>query len=164
MVQFFCLRGQSLLHVRIQGWGPSFQDIILSEDVKSLFDRGRIVNLGYVDEWLKATLLSGAEALIFPSFFEGFGLPILEAMAVGTLVISSCSTSLPEVLGNSGYYFDPESIASLHRAFLQLKADLAVGYGSSIRTRALEQASTFSYDNTYDVILTSLLEKAEELA
>ena len=67
-------------------------------------------------------------------------------------------------LGNSGYYFDPESIASLHRAFLQLKADLAVGYGSSIRTRALEQASTFSYDNTYDVILTSLLEKAEELA
>ena len=146
-----------------EGWGPSFQEIVLSEDVKSLFDRGRIVNLGYIDEWLKATLLSGAEALIFPSFFEGFGLPVLEAMAVGTLVISSCSTSLPEVLGDSGYYFNPESPVSLHRAFLQLKADLAVGYGSNIRARALEQASTFSYDNTYDVILKGLLEKAQEL-
>ena len=139
-----------------EGWGPTFAELVAAARLEPALESGRIVHLGFVDEWAKAALLAGAEALIFPSVFEGFGLPILEAMSVGTIVISSVSTSLPEVLGNTGYYFDPYSLDSLHRAYRDYLLDREAGVLPLLRNRAFEQAATFSYDHTYAVIRDGL--------
>lgn len=64
--------------------------------------------LSFVSEAELLALYQGASALLFPSLAEGFGIPVLEAMATGTPVIASNVTSLPEVGGDAGYYFDPE--------------------------------------------------------
>lgn len=139
-----------------EGWGPSFRELAQSCGAIELLESGRIVHFGYVDEMAKAALLVGAQALIFPSVFEGFGLPVLEAMAVGTLVISSCSTSLPEVLGDCGYYFDPENPDSLHSGFRQFVQDQRAGLHLQLRQQAQARAHTFSYDNCYEVIANVL--------
>ena len=81
-----------------------------SEAVFSLIDRlqlppERFLYMGYVEDL--ATLVSGADLVVYPSLYEGFGLPLLEAMACGVPVIASNATSLPEVLGDAGLLFDP---------------------------------------------------------
>jgi glycosyltransferase involved in cell wall biosynthesis len=139
-----------------QGWGPSFTDYAekngLSDEIRS----GRIVHLGYINEALKATLIVGAQAIFYPSIFEGFGLPVLEAMELGVPVIASCSTSIPEVLGETGYYFDPYSVESLDKAFSAFLFDQYAGRVEALMVKAKERASEFSYDRTYSVICNSL--------
>jgi glycosyltransferase involved in cell wall biosynthesis len=142
-----------------QAWGESFESLVDSKGLANALQLGRIVFLGYVDEKLKAALLVGAAALIYPSIFEGFGLPLLEAMATGTPVLSSASTSMPEVVGDSGYYFDPYSVESLNRAFRRLWADRASGRLRDTVARARRRAAGFSYDTTYQVIRAGLLGK-----
>ncbi len=143
-----------------QAWGESFESLVESKGLGDAFRSGRIVFLGYVDEKLKAALLVGAAALIYPSIFEGFGLPLLEAMATGTPVLSSASTSMPEVVGDGGYYFDPYSVGSLNQAFRQLWADRASGALAETIARAHRRAAGFSYDTTYQIIRAGLLGQA----
>ena len=57
--------------------------------------------------------MAGAEVFVFPSFFEGFGIPVLEAMAVGTPVVCSSTTALPEVAGNAAELVNPENVAAI---------------------------------------------------
>jgi glycosyltransferase involved in cell wall biosynthesis len=139
-----------------QGWGPSFASQIEQRSLEQRVADGRIVYMDYVDEHLKLALLVGASALIYPSLFEGFGLPVLEAMMVGAPVLSSVSTSLPEVLGDCGYYFDPYSIEALHGAFERFEADRASGRLATVRERAQARARTFTYDRTYEVVAGAL--------
>lgn len=84
---------------------------------RKVFDRiqtspfmSSIHHLGWVDEKEKAILLAGADCFVFPSLYEGFGLPIIEAQACGVPVVCSNSTSLPEVGGEGALYSDPRSI------------------------------------------------------
>jgi glycosyltransferase involved in cell wall biosynthesis len=119
-------------------------------------DAGRIVFTSFVDEAFRTALLVGAAGLIYPSVFEGFGLPLLEAMATGTPVLSSVSSSMPEVVGDCGYYFDPYSAESLHAAYLALRSDRASGVLSDVVARAQRRAAGFSYDETYRVIVEGL--------
>jgi glycosyltransferase involved in cell wall biosynthesis len=139
-----------------QGWGPSFADYAEKNGLSDEIISGRIVHLGYIDEALKATLIVGAQAIFYPSIFEGFGLPVLEAMELGVPVIASCSTSIPEVLGETGYYFDPYSVESLDKAFSAFLFDQYTGRVETLRKKAKERASEFSYDRTYSVICNSL--------
>lgn len=81
--------------------------------VKQLGLEDRIKFTGFVDEATKVTLMQEASAFVLPSFYEGFGIPVLEAMACGTPVVISNRTSLPEVAGNAGIYVDPHSPASI---------------------------------------------------
>jgi len=117
---------------------------------------GRIVFTGFVDEGYRTALLVGAAGLLYPSIFEGFGLPLLEAMTIGTPVLSSVSTSMPEVVGDCGYYFDPYDVESLHQAFLNLQADRASGALTELVARGRQRAQSFSYDETYRVVLDGL--------
>ena len=139
-----------------QAWGESFASMVERKSLSSTLASGRIVFTGYVDDRLRAALLTGATALLYPSMFEGFGLPLLEAMAIGTPVLSSVSTSMPEVLGDCGYYFDPYSIPSLNAAFRQLQSDRASGVVEAMTESARLRAADFSYDKTYSVILDGL--------
>jgi glycosyltransferase involved in cell wall biosynthesis len=62
-----------------------------------------------------------AHASIYPSFFEGFGLPVIESLSVGTPCIASCSSSLPEIGGPNCHYFDPYSVIDLYRALTEFQ-------------------------------------------
>lgn len=79
----------------------------LGQAVAALGLEGRAVFAGYVSDVDLSALLTGARALVFPSLFEGFGMPLVEAMAVGTPIVCSDVTSLPEVGGDAALYFDP---------------------------------------------------------
>jgi glycosyltransferase involved in cell wall biosynthesis len=139
-----------------QAWGNSFASLIEAKSLQGAVASGRIVFTSFVDEAFRTALLVGAAGLIYPSVFEGFGLPLLEAMATGTPVVSSMSSSMPEVVGDCGYYFDPCSVASLHAAFLQLWSDRKSGAVQGLVARARQRANGFSYDATYQVIVKGL--------
>lgn len=72
--------------------------------------------LGYVEDEELHALISGAECLLFPSLFEGFGIPVAEALAVGVPVACSSVCSLPEVGGDAVRYFDPQEVESIAQA------------------------------------------------
>jgi glycosyltransferase involved in cell wall biosynthesis len=73
--------------------------------------RKRVIFSGFVSEFVKYRLLKAAEFLVFPSLYEGFGIPALEAMSLGKPVLASLTTSFPEVIGEAGLYFDPLSVS-----------------------------------------------------
>ena len=75
--------------------------------------RRRVVMTGYVSDRDKVALLSGAEALVYPSLYEGFGLPVLEAMAVGTPVLTSNVSGLPEVAGDAALLVPPHDVDAI---------------------------------------------------
>ena len=75
-----------------------------------LGDRKRLILAGFVSEFVKFRLLKHAEFLVFPSIYEGFGIPALEAMSLGKPVLASRTSSFPEIIGGGGVYFDPLSV------------------------------------------------------
>lgn len=88
--------------------------------------RDRIVHLDYLDRTGLQAALRGAEALLFPSWLEGFGLPALEAMASGAPVVLSRTSSLPEVGGDAALYVQPDDPSSIAAAILRLANDAAL--------------------------------------
>ncbi|QQS46916.1 MAG: glycosyltransferase family 4 protein [Acidobacteriota bacterium] len=99
---------------------------------------------GYVDDADLPALYSGAEAFIYPSVYEGFGLPPLEAMACGTPVITSNVSSLPEVVGGAGLLHDPQDHRALTRHIATLLGDRSAS--EKLERAGIEQASRFSWE------------------
>lgn len=99
-----------------QGW--LYADIF--ERVQQLGLGQRVLFPGFIAEADKPALLSGALAYVFPSLYEGFGLPILEAMACGTPVLTSSVSSLPEVAGTAALLVDPQDTAQISAGLVQL--------------------------------------------
>ncbi len=133
------LPGLSLVIAGGQGW--LYQKIY--HLVNELNLQNKIRFLGYVSAEQKKALLTRASVLIWPSFYEGFGLPPLEAMALGVPVISSANSSLPEVLGQAALLVDPYNINELKQAMSEVlnNADLRqnlINYG-------YEQIKKFSW-------------------
>lgn len=83
----------------------------------------RVRWLGYVSDSELRTLYSSAIGFVFPSLYEGFGIPPLEAMACGCPVLAARAASMPEVLGDAALYFDPRDAAGLAEAMLRIAAD-----------------------------------------
>ncbi|HNX49836.1 MAG TPA: glycosyltransferase family 1 protein [Thermoanaerobaculaceae bacterium] len=106
--------------------------------------RDRILHLSYLDRSALQAALRGAEALLFPSWLEGFGLPALEAMASGAPVILSSSSSLPEVGGDAALYVDPARPESMASAILQLHADPALRLALAQAGRQRSQRFTWA--------------------
>jgi glycosyltransferase involved in cell wall biosynthesis len=99
---------------------------------------------GYVDDEDLPALYSGAEAFVYLSHYEGFGLPPLEAMACGTPVISSNATSLPEVIGDAGLMLTPQDQSGLTAALTKLLNDKAMR--DHYRRAGIERNKLFSWD------------------
>ena len=103
------------------GKGWLFDEIF--DYVKSSGMENDVIFTGYVAEEEKVPLLSGAEVFCFPSLYEGFGMPILEAMACGTPVLTSNAASMPEVGGDACEYCDPLSVDSIREGLERLLSD-----------------------------------------
>ncbi len=101
---------------------------------------------GYVPERDLAGLYSGAVCFVYPSYFEGFGLPVVEAMQCGVPVIAGDRTSLPEVIGEAGLLFDPFDTQALVKALTQVLDDSE--YRASLRAKGLEKAREFNWQTT----------------
>jgi glycosyltransferase involved in cell wall biosynthesis len=102
--------------------------------------------IGYADDDDLPGLYAGAEALVYPSLYEGFGLPPLEAMACGTPVVTSDCSSLPEVVGDAALMVDPTDVEGLAEATYKILADKE--FAEELRRRGLERAKLFSWNET----------------
>jgi glycosyltransferase involved in cell wall biosynthesis len=99
---------------------------------------------GFVEEAHKPALYRAAVAFVFPSRYEGFGLPPLEALACGTPVVGSHATSIPEVVGDAGVLLAPDDAEGMAGALIQLATD--GDFAAEMSRRALEQAARFSWE------------------
>ena len=131
-----------LVLVGKQGW-------LYDETLRAIKESGlgnEILLTGYVPEADLPALYSGAICFVYPSYFEGFGLPPLEAMKCGTPVIVGNQTSLPEVVGDAGLLVDPFDEAEITSALAQLidNRDLR----DKLRRKGLERAGQFSWNDT----------------
>jgi glycosyltransferase involved in cell wall biosynthesis len=89
--------------------------------------------------------------MVYPSLFEGFGLPVLEAMSLGAPVISSNVTSIPEIAGNAGILVNPEAEEDIFNAMLMLSE--SSGLRVSLVERGREQAKKFTWESAARTIL-----------
>ena len=109
---------------------------------------------GYVTDDLLPALYSGAEFFAFPSLYEGFGLPVLEAMAAGTPVLCSSTTSLPEVAGEAALLVDPLQVESIAAGLQQMADDATLR--AKLKEQGLARAKSFQWDQaarqTWDVL------------
>ena len=104
---------------------------------------------GYVTDLQLAALYRGASCFVYPSLYEGFGLPPLEAMQCGTPVITANTSSLPEVVGDAGLMVNPLDADAFAEAMLTLWRDAAAR--DSARARGLARAARFSWARTLAV-------------
>lgn len=104
-----------------------------------------VLLLGYVPDDALPAVYAGAQALVFPSLYEGFGLPILEGMACGTPVVASNASSIPEVGGDAAVYFDPMDTEAMVEALRRLLRDGDLQ--EEMRARAIAQAARFSWES-----------------
>lgn len=103
-----------------------------------------VIGLGPVEEEDLPRLYAAATALVVPSLVEGFGLPVLEAMACGTPVVCSRASSLPEVAGEAARFFDPRSPEEIRRAVLEVFRDRSLR--CRLREAGLRRAAEFSWE------------------
>jgi glycosyltransferase involved in cell wall biosynthesis len=122
--------------------------------IKQSKKSGKIRYIGYVPENDKPAIIKMAKALVYPSYYEGFGFQPLEAMALGVPVIASQVTALPEVVGNAGLLVDPYSIEGISHAMNavlsneQLRQDLIA--------KGLQRVKDFDWNITANRILTEI--------
>jgi glycosyltransferase involved in cell wall biosynthesis len=105
-----------------------------------------VVALGPVSEERVHALYRGAVALVYPSLYEGFGLPLIEAMACGTPVLASHEASIPEVLGGAGMLLDARDVSAWRDAIIRIVNDEALR--RDLRTRGVARAATYTWQRT----------------
>ena len=124
----------------MKGWGTEG----LMKSAETLVQRGELRLLGYVPDKSIPPLYAGAAAFCYPSRYEGFGLPVLEAMASGVPVLTSNRTSLPEVVGDAGVMVDPDDVDGMREHLQRLLEDRA--YADELGRRGQVRAQTFSWE------------------
>jgi glycosyltransferase involved in cell wall biosynthesis len=137
------------------GWGASVADLLHQYGLDEPFAAGRLVFPGFVSEAVKCDLIRHAELVIYPSLFEGFGLPVLEAAALGVPCVTTRSSSLPESGGHVCYYFDPFIEGDFDRTLMKAILDVQVRR-AEIAVAARAWAATFSWESTYSRMMTAI--------
>jgi glycosyltransferase involved in cell wall biosynthesis len=130
------------------------------ERINSSPYKSSIRQLQYVTAAQKEVLLANAEILVSPGLYEGFGIPVLEAMAHGTLIVASQTSSLPEVVGDAGFLVNPESPESIAEGIWQAltlsKKDTAI-----FRRKMKQQLKKFSWEESARIVLELLMKVAD---
>jgi glycosyltransferase involved in cell wall biosynthesis len=142
-------------------WNPEGTDLLTRALQRLPTDvHGRVRRTGYVSEPDKVSLLSGAEAFLYPSLYEGFGLPVLEAMACGTPVVTSDVSSLPEVAGDAAVLVDPADPEAIAAGVGRVLSDGSLR--ERLRIAGLERAGRFTWEETARRTAAVLREAAGE--
>lgn len=115
----------------------------LKQLAQELHVANRVIWLDYLDYRELPKVISGAIALVFPTFWEGFGLPALEAMACGTPIITSNLASLPEITGDAAILINPHNNVSITSAMIEISQDSAMR--SQLSQKSIRQAKKFSW-------------------
>jgi len=132
--------GLKLVIAGESGWGLAD----MRKTVSSLGLQGHVVFPGFIEDEDLPDLYRGAHLFVYPSLYEGFGLPILEAMACGTPVITSNMSSMPEVAGDAAVLVDPRDPKGLVSAMASVLADEALR--EKLRQKGIARARGFSWD------------------
>lgn len=119
--------------------------------IKELNLQSDIMFVGYLPERDMPRFYNAADLLVFPSFYEGFGLPPLEAMACGTPVVTSNASSLPEVVGDAGIMIDPNDSDRLANAMYNVLTDN--GLKEDMIKKGLKRAKMFSWERAAEEVL-----------
>lgn len=145
MIQaFLMLRGHDELQLHIVG---AASEIFADESLQRLASRDpRIRFLGRLSDEELIAQYQGATAFVFPSLYEGFGIPPLEAQACGCPVLAANAASIPEVLQASALYFDPLDVAHIASAMERILSDLPLR--QSLRRRGLNNVTRFSWEES----------------
>ncbi len=143
---FSLIKDRSHCHLMIAGYqNPAHQEkldrLVLEKKIGN-----RVRFLGHVSDEELQTLYRECEIFVYPSLYEGFGLPPLEALSYGVPTIVSRSSSLPEVVGEAGLYFDPQSVQDMGEKMLQLLMDEKLK--AKLRDLGVKQAQLFSWEKT----------------
>jgi len=134
LIEAFTLLNQKNLKLAIVGkfgWGEKTKPV------------AGVKLLGFVPDTDLAGLYSSAKAFVYPSLYEGFGLPVLEALSCGCPVVTSDVSSLPEVAGKAAVYVNPKSVENIGKGIKE-----AFKQAGSLRLAGLTQAKKFSWEKT----------------
>jgi glycosyltransferase involved in cell wall biosynthesis len=123
------------------GMTPAIEQLIARLDLGDA-----VVQPGYVPGELLTSMYSAARMFLLPSIWEGFGIPIVEAMACGTPVLTSSATCLPEVAGDAAVIVDPHSVPSIAEGIATL--DASADLRATLRERGFTRARMFTWDNS----------------
>ena len=130
------------------------------EEVRSLGIEDKVFFTDYVTDQQLVFLYQNAFCLVMPSFYEGFGLPLLEAMHFSCPVLASFSSSLPEVGGDACLYFDPQNINDLTEKLIKLKTDAKLR--KELIKKGKERTKLFSWKKCYRQTLKVIKESAND--
>jgi len=151
---YFCIDAVSLVIAGKPGW--LYRDVF--NTIKKSKYRNDIRYIGFIDDADKPALYKLSSAFVYPSIYEGFGFPVLEAMAAGTPVITSACSSLPEVAEDAALLVDPFKISDI--AWVMKEVLCSEKLASSLIKKGLLQAEKFSWqkcaEETLKVLLTSV--------
>lgn len=133
--------------------GKGNTDALITTALSAGLSRNEVIFAGYVSDGDLVQLYNQCTLFVFPSWNEGFGLPVLEAMSCGAAVICSNTSSLPEVIGRKDVLFDPYSKAEITKKLIYLLTDDALR--ADISCHGIEQAKKFSWDKSAQYALSA---------
>lgn len=136
---------------------PNFPEV--GEALKKASTQARVFQLSGLDDAQLPAVMRHARLFVYPAFAEGFGMPVLEAMASGVPVITSNTTSLPEVAGDAAWLVSPQKVDELEVALRQALAQSATQRQASVQA-SLARADRFSWEASARVLLAGLKEAA----
>lgn len=150
------VRGLKLVVGGKKGW----MDEEIFKKVKKLKLQDKVIFTDYIPEDDVPALMTGAKVFVMPSFWEGFGIPVLEAMAMGTPVVVSNVASLPEVVGEAGVFIDPNDTKDIARGIKRLLEDKSLY--NRLRKKGLSRVKEFSWEKCAQKTLEVLENVATE--
>lgn len=138
-------------HALVLAGGKGWRDDAIQNHLGELKQKHQIFLPGYIDDTDLPALYSGASAFVFPTFYEGFGIPPLEAMACGVPVVTSGNSSLPEVIGEAGLTADPHDPAQIGAQVQKVLTDPSLA--NQLKESGLARAKEFTWDSSAREIL-----------